>query len=451
MKCRKCNAELAENAKFCPECGCSVDGKMSPGKIALLVVLAIAAVAVVVALVAGSRNGNEETTETTQATETTETTETTEATVPENGDPSDVTAKGSYTVPDADMIARMNDVVATAGDAELTNAELQVYYWLQVYDMISTGYATYYGLDYSQPLDTQITLDGSMTWQQSFLQNAITGWHSYKAMTMEGQANGYELDQEYLDYLAELPATLESGAISSGFANASEMLQADMGVGTNVDTYLKYMYDYTYGYMYYTHLMEEMELTAEDVEAYYDANAASYQAGSILKDDENYVDVRHILVMPTGGTTNEDGTTTYSDEEWEACRQAAQAILDEWLAGDATEASFAALANEKSEDTGSNTTGGLYTNVYKGQMVEPFENWCFDESRAYGDTGLVQTTYGYHVMFFVDSTPVWYATAESDLLTERSNALVEEIMNKYPLTVDYTKVAIGTVDFAVES
>lgn len=33
-------------------------------------------------------------------------------------------------------------------------------------------------------------------------------------------------------------------------------------------------------------------------------------------------------------------------------------------------------------------------------MVEDFENWCFDASRQVGDTGIVESTYGYHVMYF---------------------------------------------------
>ena len=33
-------------------------------------------------------------------------------------------------------------------------------------------------------------------------------------------------------------------------------------------------------------------------------------------------------------------------------------------------------------------------------MVEPFETWCFDESHKVGDTGIVESTYGYHVMYF---------------------------------------------------
>ena len=34
-------------------------------------------------------------------------------------------------------------------------------------------------------------------------------------------------------------------------------------------------------------------------------------------------------------------------------------------------------------------------------MVKPFEDWCFDESRKPGDTGIVESDYGYHVMYYV--------------------------------------------------
>ena len=117
--------------------------------------------------------------------------------------------------------------------------------------------------------------------------------------------------------------------------------------------------------------------------------------------DNNYalVNVRHILVGFEGGSYNSTtGATTYTDEEKAAAKAEAEAILTEWKAGAATEDSFAALANEKSDD-GDGTTGGLYENVYPGQMVDGFENWCFD-GRKVGDTGVVETEYGYHVMFY---------------------------------------------------
>ena len=41
-------------------------------------------------------------------------------------------------------------------------------------------------------------------------------------------------------------------------------------------------------------------------------------------------------------------------------------------------------------------------------MVESFNDWCFDSSRKPGDTGIVETTYGFHVMYFVGNTDLTY-------------------------------------------
>lgn len=98
--------------------------------------------------------------------------------------------------------------------------------------------------------------------------------------------------------------------------------------------------------------------------------------------------VRHILVSVTQDATDEDKV---------AAREEAEAILAEFQAGDATEEAFGKLADEKSDDR---PEGGLYENVAPGQMVEPFEDWCYEEGRQTGDTGIVETSYGYHVMYF---------------------------------------------------
>lgn len=112
--------------------------------------------------------------------------------------------------------------------------------------------------------------------------------------------------------------------------------------------------------------------------------------------------VRHILVSFEGGTTDSNtNVTTYSDEEKAAAKEKAEDLLNQWKSGDATEDSFAALATENSTDPGSVENGGLYESIYPGQMVAAFNDWCFDESRKSGDTGIVETNYGYHVMYFV--------------------------------------------------
>lgn len=118
--------------------------------------------------------------------------------------------------------------------------------------------------------------------------------------------------------------------------------------------------------------------------------------------------VRHILVAFEGGTYDSNTqTTTYSDEEKAAAKEAAEELYAQWKAGEATEASFAALANEHSDD-GDGTTGGLYEDVYPGQMVTNFNDWCFAEGRTAGDTGIVESEYGYHIMFYSGDSTTTY-------------------------------------------
>ncbi len=118
--------------------------------------------------------------------------------------------------------------------------------------------------------------------------------------------------------------------------------------------------------------------------------------------------VRHILVAFQGGTTSSSGTVTYSDEEKAAAKTKAEKLLKQWQDGEKTEASFAALAKEKSEDPGSKANGGLYEDIVPGQMLAPFDAWCFDESRSHGDAEVIETTRGYHVMYYsCDSTTTY--------------------------------------------
>ena len=128
------------------------------------------------------------------------------------------------------------------------------------------------------------------------------------------------------------------------------------------------------------------------------------------RDDNNFAlkDVRHILAKFEGGTTDSaTGTTTYSDEEKAAAKARAEELLATWESGDKTEESFAALANEKSDD-GDGTTGGLYEDIYPGEMVTNFNDWCFDANRTVGETGIVETQFGYHVMYFVGDSDITY-------------------------------------------
>jgi len=77
----------------------------------------------------------------------------------------------------------------------------------------------------------------------------------------------------------------------------------------------------------------------------------------------------------------------------------AQEVLAEFVAAGATEAEFERLAKEYSYDTTADV-GGLIENVVKGEMVESFETWMFAEDRQVGDYGMVESDYGWHLMYY---------------------------------------------------
>ena len=89
-------------------------------------------------------------------------------------------------------------------------------------------------------------------------------------------------------------------------------------------------------------------------------------------------------------------------------------------------------ATELTEDTGSQSTGGLYEGVRQGQMVAEFDEWIFDASRKEGDTAIVETDYGFHVMYFAGNDGKYYDTtirnemAQTDLTAE-----VEDLSGTY--------------------
>ena len=132
--------------------------------------------------------------------------------------------------------------------------------------------------------------------------------------------------------------------------------------------------------------------------------------------EEYTVAVRHTLL------TTEAVSSTASDaeaQEIEARNAQVKADVDalyqEWVNGGATEEAFIQMAKDNSEDSNA-SSGGLYTGVYMGQMVESFQNWCFDEARQPGDHGIVETEYGYHIMYFVENEGLKYLSDIKDTL-----------------------------------
>ena len=149
-----------------------------------------------------------------------------------------------------------------------------------------------------------------------------------------------------------------------------------------------------------------------------------------FRDENPTIDIRHILVSLGTGSIAE-GEEGYEDQQAQLKADAhakAEELLAQWQSGEATEDSFAALALKESAD-GSKYDGGLYTEVYQGQMVTEFNDWCFDTARQSGDTGVVDTQYGSHVMYFSGVNAArWQTQGAANLRTEAYTAWEEDLV-----------------------
>lgn len=126
--------------------------------------------------------------------------------------------------------------------------------------------------------------------------------------------------------------------------------------------------------------------------------------------------VRHILIS---FTDNASSSSEATDEQKKAAKASADKIYKEWQSGAKTEDSFAALAKEKSKDTGSAADGGLISGITSSaNYVESFRNWATDSSRKVGDTGIVESEYGYHIMYYSGSDYAWKSAIRSAKASE---------------------------------
>lgn len=434
MECKFCGAQIDENLGICPECGLEIPPeeikkKSSAWKIALAVIAGVLVLAVLAGFVLNSLG-------------VLNVKELLNFEKKENN----VFYKDSYTVDEKTSMAKANTVIATVGDKKLDNGTFQFYYAMEVMEFLNNNsyYLSYMGLDYTMPLDQQYANEEEgITWQQMFIDSALADWYNYTLMNLIAEEEGYTISAEMQATIGDFEQQLLEVATSNGFTDAQSMIDSDFGAGYDVEDYIKYLTNRYRAVDYVSHLYQVMKPTQEELEAYFAENEETLAESGITKDAGSYGNVRHILIKPEGGETDEEGNTVYSDEAWSACNTEAQKILNQWLEGEANEESFGLLANEYSEDTGSNTNGGIYTQVQEGQMVEEFDAWLFLEEHEYGDYGLVKTQFGYHIMFFVGLDEIWQVETENVMISEMIEEKAKAAEETWPIEKAYKKIVLN--------
>lgn len=125
----------------------------------------------------------------------------------------------------------------------------------------------------------------------------------------------------------------------------------------------------------------------------------TYITEYVFDEDELYVPkVCHALFMAQTGS---------SEEELKIAKESAEAMLAECSSTD----DIITIGNTLYA-SGSVAEVAEY-DVSRNTFVAEFEDWAYDESRQEGDMGIVQTSYGYHVMGYLGKTEIDESTKTS--------------------------------------
>ncbi len=277
---------------------------------------------------------------------------------------------------------------------------------------------------------------------------AVTDEASFKALAADNEKA--DKNKDYKDYITDDSKTLQEEVTYSTFSqSASDTDLTKWAFNAKTKAGETYVSKGTDGYTVYMmvspmhkaadtvtydvrHILvkfpEEESSTSSDTET---TTAAGDESTTAAEDSTTKVETTTKAPEKVDVTTLD--TSKYSDvniyldvnadtAKDKATYKKAQDILEEYLKGDKTAEAFEALQNKYSEDTrddDGNLKYTVYENTAKGDMVPQFEAWSLADGRKAGDVGIVETTYGYHIMYFVKTTTTtWQDTVKSTLAQE---------------------------------
>ncbi|MCD7788381.1 MAG: peptidyl-prolyl cis-trans isomerase [Firmicutes bacterium] len=292
-----------------------------------------------------------------------------------------------------------------ADEAKATDEEIEEYYTENESDYIFVSYKTYtFEASYDDDADDDAIAEAQT--EASEAANALAA-----ATTSD------EFDELLTEYLESLETDEDdiTDALEDAFVE-DETEDED-------EDYSVWLFD------------EERELYETTVIAEDDDTYTVYMITSLASRQEYTTKtVRHILFS----------TSYYEDDD--ACLAAAEAVLELFKSGDMTEDAFALLVAEYSDDSGSSAHGGIYDDILKGVFVDEFEDWAYDEDREYGDVEIIESDYGYHIMFFVgDGMTAWMSDINDTLVEEEVEEVIDELSEVYTVTSD-SSIASGIPD-----
>lgn len=387
----------------------------------------------------------------------------------------------------------VNETYAIVNGDKVSRVEFDYNYNVSLNNYVNQygSYMSMLGMDLSGDLSTQMYSD-ELTFQDFFTRMAIENIVNNKALREKAEEEGFTYDTEadYADFEERLKSAASEAGVTekdfirsnygtfatlsriSGFVKESmylsayydSVMDARMPSDEDAESYYSENAD-EYDSVDYRLLTVEAELSeAPAEEEITKAMAeAKKEADGLLK------------TIAAEGELNENITSTYAPyllREWlfDSSRKAgdttvientsahsyyvvafedryldeaptvnlraiitadnAQAILEEWQGGAATEESFAELCDKYNDPSLVSSTGGLMEGIRPGMMSEDMEAWLSDEARKAGDATALspeEDEYSYVLYYLSEGDPWWMASAKNTLLGTVMEAYMEEI------------------------
>jgi hypothetical protein len=341
---------------------------------------------------------------------------------------------------DAALENAMAKTVVTCGDDfQLSNTELNYYFWSEYFYLLSqAGEELPESLDPTVPLDEQM-YDQDQTWQDVLLEQALTTVQHTMSLVFEAEDAGFTMSDQDKGSLGQVLSNFEHYALAAGFtdengeADLEAYLADSYGPGASLDSFLAYLENSYLATAYSDQLRSSLTFTDQEISDYYDLYAEDYAASGVEKDDTSLRSIRLILIQPTA----ED------EASWEEARASVQTLLDTWQAESGSEEDFAEMAKTRSAHS-SAADGGLVADLAPADLSEELAAWVFDGERQPGDTEILKMDAGWAALYYVGPSErtVWQKTAEEDLRWETYQNNLMEILSKYTFEVNREAVVI---------
>ena len=294
------------------------------------------------------------------------------------------------------------------------------------------SYLTYFGLDTSKDLSTQMYSD-TLTWQDYFEQNAVESLKQNKALMAEAKAAGFTYDTT--DEYNTFKEIIKTSAASAGISE-KEYVRSIYGSYATMGRIEEYVKNDMVMNAYYQKLQEDNAPSDDEIQSYYEENKATYDS----------VDYRLTTIeadLPTEPTELADPVeetaattdTTATDGTAATDATASDSTDTAYQPSDAEIAKAMEDARVLADDAEQTVAkdGEAHENEKKSSVNYLISDWLFDDARKAGDTTVItnDNSHCYYAVAFekryLDETP----SADVRVIIPTEDKTGEEILEEW--------------------